>query len=244
VARALRTPDGFGHEQFVAATTSAGDVAVHRARARDGLTVTSVAAAPDAPAAEVLAAAHEVAGPAPVRRRSLYDLPLGDGPLWTLTERATRTTAPDGREERCAAVLPAWAATGDHDLDRLELGFPAAAAILAAVLRRAGTGVDGYAARQSAMARYTRVGFEAAAVTAIAMRMSLPASRDGLVREAVLRFGHPYAVVATPAGDGAAASGDGAAASGDGAAAPGAAWRGLPVFSAWVAEPAEVDEVS
>jgi hypothetical protein len=222
LTRALRTPEGHGHEQFVAVTARAGDVAVHTARSRDGLAVTSVAAAPDVPPGDVLAAAYEVAGAlavdrATVRRRSLFDLP-GDGPLWTVTERAGPTTAPDGREERCAAVLPAWSADSEHGLARPELGFGAAAAVLAETLGLAG---HRYEAKQSAVARYSREGFEAAAVTAMAVALGFSPTRDGLVREAVLRFGHPYAVVAVTT---------------DRAGGP---WHGLPVFSAWVANPTD-----
>jgi hypothetical protein len=226
---ALRTPDTrFGHHQFVAPVAGCGDVVVHAADAavddgtggQDGLVVVSVAAAPDVPAADVLAAAHRIgtahATHHKVERRSLYDLPPGDGPLWTITERHARTKAPDGREERCAAVLPAWSASSEHDLRRPELGVPAAARALADLL-----GVDGqgYDAKQSAVARYTRVGFEAAAVTAMAVPLGYVEPRDGVVREATLRFGHPYAVVAVATQRG------------------GGPWHGLPVFSAWVADP-------
>jgi hypothetical protein len=218
LTRALRTPDGYGHEQFVAVTDGAGDVAVHTARSRDGLAVTSVAAAPDVPPADVLAAAYEIAGdPAAVRRRSLFDL-SGDGPLWTLTERPDQTTAPDGREERCVAVLPAWSADSKHGLARPELGFGGASAVLAEALGLPGRD---YEAKQSAVARYSREGFEAAAVTAMAVPLGFSPTRDGLVREAVLRFGHPYAVVAVTT---------------DRAGGP---WHGLPVFSAWVATPTD-----
>lgn len=213
----LHTPAGRGHDQFIAATERAGDVAVHAARAREGLTVVSVAAAPDVPAVDVLAAAYDlaptVAAGRPGPRRSLWGLPLGDGPAWTLTERRALTTAPDGREERCTAVLPAWSARSEHELGLPELGFPAAAGAIAGLV---GPGFV-YQARQAAVARYHRVGFEAAAVSAMMVLTSAPVERDGLVRTARLRFGHPYAVVAVATGGG--------------------PWAGLPVFSAWVAEP-------
>lgn len=218
--RVLRTPRGWGHEQYVARTARAGDVAVHTARAEGDLVVTSVIAAEEVPAGDVLAAAYEVAGGA-ADRRSLFDLPLGSGPLWTLTERAARTTAPDGREERCVAVLPAWSAASEHDLGRADLGFPAVARILADLL--ALPGLD-YVAKQSAVARYGREGFEAAAVTAAMALMSLPQERDGVVRTALLRFAHPYAVVAVTTDS-----------------RPAGVWQGVPVFSAWVAEPENAD---
>jgi hypothetical protein len=213
MGQVLRTPDGPGHEQFVAATQGAGDVAVHAARARGGLQVISVAAAPGIPAADVLAAAYDLgpalASGAPVARRSLFDLPLGEGPLWAITERTGPVKSASGREERCTAVLPAWSASSQQDLSDPSLGFAAAAQALAPG--------DPWQARQAAMARYSRVGFEAGAVTGLAIAMAARPSRPGLIRAAELRFGHPYAVVAVAAGDG--------------------LWHGLPVFSAWVAQP-------
>ena len=74
------------------------------------------------------------------------------------------------------------------------------------------------------MARYSRTGFEAAAVSAIgvALAFRVPGQR----REVVLRFGHPYAVVAVTTDRTAAAS----------------PWHGLPVFSAWVSEPEDATD--
>jgi hypothetical protein len=223
LSQVLHNPDGPGHEQFVAATQAAGDVAVHAAWARDGLLVASVAADPSVPAGDVLAAAYEVAPAlatgARVARRSLFDLPLGESPLWSVSE----TTAPikfAAARERCTAVLPAWTARSEYDLNDPELGFVAAARALAPG--------DPWQAKQAAMARYTRVGFEAAAVTAVAVALSMAVPRQGLVRTAELRFGYPYAVVAVTA--------DRPGAGRPGGSAPGP-WSGLPVFSAWVAQP-------
>jgi hypothetical protein len=50
-----------------------------------------------------------------------------------------------------------------------------------------------------------------------------------VARIAELRFGHPYAVVAVATDERA----------GDGGAGP---WHGVPVFSAWVADPEELPE--
>jgi hypothetical protein len=229
VERVLATPaGGHGHEQFVATTAAAGDVVVHTARAEQELTVTSVVAAPDVPPADVVAAAYEiatavVAGPR-VPRRSLFDLPLGESALWTVREEAAQVTAPDGREERATAVLPAWSATSSHDLDRAELGIPAAARAAATAL---GLPESVHTARQSAMARYSRTGFEAAAVSAFAVATGMPMYRDGVLRTAELRFPHPYAVVAVATQQ----SWD----SDRGVTVVGP-WHGLPVFSAWVAD--------
>ncbi|HTW03139.1 MAG TPA: hypothetical protein VMF87_22740 [Streptosporangiaceae bacterium] len=225
----LATPDGPGHQQFVAATEAAGDVAVHSAWARGGLQVTSVAAAPDVPEADVIAAAYDLA-PAlatggPLQRRSLFDLPLGEGPLWAISERTGTVKGVSGRQERCSAALPAWSANSKINLSAPGLGFPEAIAALAPG--------GPWAAAQSAMARYGRVGFEAAAVSAAASTLAMTVPRRGLIRTAELRFGHPYAVVAVtvdPPGQSSRPAG-----------VPGP-WHGLPVFSAWVAEPEDAGQ--
>jgi hypothetical protein len=214
LAQVLRSPPA--HRAFIATPRDVGDVAVHTATSTDGLAVTSVIASDDARPVDVLAAAHEIAlGSA--RTRSLFDLPLGDSPLWTVVE----SRSDGGDEERHTAVLPAWSAQSDHALDDSELGFAAAADALIALLPP-----DEYefAARQSAVARYSRTGFEAAAVTALGMRTTAMRRPGGVRRTATLRFGHPYAVVAVAQGGG--------------------PWHGVPVFSAWVTSPEEAEEVT
>jgi hypothetical protein len=225
VSHVLRAPGAHhspapGHTQFIAASEEAGDVAVHVALAQDGLLVVSVAADPAVPAGDVLAAAHRISCVlgvgGEVRHRSLADLPLGLGPAWLLREERS----PAGRDT-CTAVLPAWQARSSHDLREPALGFLAAKNALA-------PGGDPWQARQAAMARYTRYGFEAAAVTAMAVAMAM--IRPTLHRVADLRFAHPYAVVAvTTDGNGVAPA----------SAVRHSRWHGLPVFSAWVASPSE-----
>jgi hypothetical protein len=208
LSRVLRTPastDQNAHDCFVAATPEAGDVAVHVARAGGGLIVVSVIAQPEVPAGAVLAAGYRIgcahAAGSPLPRRRVADLPLGDSLLWLVREE----NSPD--PDACTAVLPAWSAQSEHNLDDPALGFAAAKNALSP---------DPWQAKQSAMARYSRTGFEAAAVSALAtFLVARPAGRR---RVAELRFGHPYAVVAV-------------------SLAGNDAWRGLPVFSAWVAEP-------
>ncbi|MEV5210617.1 hypothetical protein AB0K35_24390 [Micromonospora sp. NPDC053740] len=229
--RALRSPSQ-GHRCAIVSTAQAGDVIVHAAPARTtdgaGLVVLSVAAAPQVPPAEVLAIAYDLSadaadGAQPAGSRSLFDLPLGETPLWTLTEERVHTWDRDGREERHNAVLPCWSARNDHDLTASALGFPAAATTLAAALALR---IDDFTARQTAVARFDRYGFEAAAVTGMAGITSMPP--EGVARTAELRFGNPYAVVAVATDSRA-----------DGVTGP---WHGVPVFSAWVAEPEEVPE--
>jgi len=186
------------HEAYVA-SSPVGDVAVHTARSADGLAVTSVIADRAVAPADVLAAAH---GPLP--RRSLFELRLGDSQLWTIVDT-------QGHGQQHIAVLPTWSARSEHDLMRPEFGFPAAAQALVELLPRGQYRAE---ATQSALARYTRTGFEAAAVTAMGIRAV--AVIVGRKRTATLRFGHPYAVVAR---------------------AIGGEWDAVPVFSAWITEP-------
>ncbi|MDG4809694.1 hypothetical protein O7634_23330 [Micromonospora sp. WMMD1120] len=229
--QALRSPDT-GHRCAVVGTARAGDVIVHAVPAQTsagaGLVVLSVAAAPRVPPAEVLAVAYDLSAGAaddvpPADARSLFDLPLGVAPLWTVREERARTRARDGREERHHALLPCWSARNDHDLSAPALGFPAASATLARALA---VPVRAFEARQTAVARFDRYGFEAAAVTGMFGMVSLPP--EGLVRTAELRFAHPYAVVAVATDTRA-----------DGGTGP---WHGVPVFSAWVAEPEDLPD--
>jgi len=219
----LRTPREGDHIQYIAASPDAGDVIVHVARAVGGLLVVSVAAAPEVAANTVLAVAHRIgiqeATGQVVRRRQLTDLALGEGALWLLQE-VTATT------DTCVAVLPAWSASSSHNLKHPSLGFAAAKNSIA-------PSPDPWQARQSAMARYSRTGFEAAAATAIGIELAMRPS--GRRREAELRFAHPYAAVAIatdPEGDG--QGGDDCASHGP--------WHGLPVFSAWVSEPEDATD--
>ncbi len=220
LSRVLHTPDREdqrGHRQFVAVTRAAGEVAVHMATAAGGLLVVSVAAQPEVPAGRVLAAAHSIGSAAAlgtdIPHREPASLPLGEGPLWLVREETS--SRPDG----CTAVLPAWSARSEHDLSDAALGFTAVKNALA-------SGPDPWDARQAAMARYSRTGFEAAAVTAVAVFAAMRQPRRRRVAE--LRFGHPYAVVAVTT-------------EGNGVPHPShprtSAWHGLPVFSAWVSEP-------
>ena len=130
VATVLRTPDR-GHACAIARHPAAGEIGIHRAHA-EGLAVTSVIAAPHVPADAVVAAAHDAARDR-VEHLSLADLPLGDGPAWTVTEST-------GTGDRVSAVLPAWSATSEHDLRAPSFGFAGAAAVLGRLFGAAGLG--------------------------------------------------------------------------------------------------------
>jgi hypothetical protein len=176
----------------------------------------------------VIDAAHWLGG-APGRRghRSLFDAPLGERDLGTITERTYTAHAMHDRIETAEAWIPAWEATSDHDLVRDErFGFTIAGSILARAMgpRDEGFGLD---ARQSAMARFTRLGFEAAAVTAMAVRVgaAMPSETTVTERHLAVRVDRPFAVLATTVG-------------GWHGTDP-SPWTNLPVFSAWVTEAIE-----
>jgi hypothetical protein len=240
VERLLWDPDCSG-PALIANTSSAGLVSVHQAVAEDDLAVISVSAAPDVPRAAVLDAAHEVAASAregsAAAARSLFDLPLGGGHLWHITERESLTYRAGERVERIAgASLPAWHAQGRLDLHASELFGTAPA--LEAMRELIGQRPDDMTeARQVAVASFTRYGFEAAAITGLAV--AIAAGREpqetGIERTAVLRFDHPYAAIAIAGRPTRPRS------AGQIPHAPGP-FTGLPLFTAWVQEPQEAEQ--
>jgi hypothetical protein len=219
----LRSPRDPRHRQYIAETDRAGQVGVHLARARGGLLVGSVIASDKAvPAADVLASAAaivsaEARAPRSVATCSLFDLALGEHEAWTISESREGSESID-------SILPGWSADTKIDLDHQNLGFP----VVARAIKKVIGSVDPYEASQSALARYSAVGFEAAAITHLAVATSLRLGPPGPKRQATLRFGHPYAVVAAAHDDHLTKD------------VP-SCWDGLPVFSAWISEPNEAE---
>ncbi|MGZ4602185.1 MAG: hypothetical protein ACXV0U_01160, partial [Kineosporiaceae bacterium] len=171
---------------------------------------------------------------------SLFDLPAGPSEFGEIVED---TAAPKGgleRLEQGIAVLPAWEAATELDLLRGPSGnaFGAAGQLLGALLAHLPLRLE---ARQVTVARYTREGFEAAAVSGAAVALSARLPRSVVPRRTLtLRFGRPYAAVAVavpPPEAPRPATGATAARWATGRIAP--SWVGLPIFSAWVAEPSE-----
>jgi hypothetical protein len=150
--------------------------------------------------------------------------PLGEVELARLGERAPRPEQAwsIGRASSrgvATSVLPAWEI--DESITPLKLdaevfGTPAAGDRLRRFLREPGP----VTAAQSALARYGRRGFEAAAVTGMMVRAT------GMMQpehpSLHVRFGRPFAAVA--------AVGTGR-------------WAGLPLFEAWVDRPARVADL-
>jgi hypothetical protein len=207
---------------------------VHCARSSTGVAVVSVIADPAVAPSAVHRAAHDVADyiqyrPTSARYRPLFELPLGDGHAWTITE--TQELLPDD-DERYDAVLPAWEAENRHNLITApDLGVEEAVAVLVAMISPEWPDRHGVAI-QAARARYTARGFQAAALTALGTVGSSwdPPPTPIPVRHAQLRFDRPYAVLAFAVPD------DGYYPTKD------SLWDAVPVFSAWVAEPSEASD--
>ncbi len=233
LARETRTP------MMLAATEAAGVVAVHLALAKEDLAVLSVAAAPEVERRLVFEAAYEIAAryrddDLASARCSLFDLPLGSGHSWELTEREVRThVAGERSEEVESAVLAAWHVQCELDLKASEL-FSAELA-LRALIELIGPHPEGDRtdAIHSAIASYTPTGFEAGALTALALEttgLTRPMG-TGLERSARLYFDHPYAALALA----------GSRSDFHRSRAGHTDMFGLPLFSAWIDTPEEAE---
>lgn len=242
VSRLLWDGGAEGHA-MIARTDAAGLVAVHCAVAREDLTVVSVSGAPEMERSSVLAAAYDVAaevgGDWGRRACSLYDLPLGAGHSWEISERQVPVfVREDGLERIAGVALPAWRAK--HELDLTLSPAFATESALATLRALIGPRPDDHCeATQAAVASFTRYGFEAAAVTALGIRTAavrVPAERS-VERSAVLRFDHPFAAVAI-----AGRPAPPRQSSTEMTPRPDTSFPGLPVFSAWVREPTEAEE--
>jgi hypothetical protein len=221
ISRALTLDFGI---QLVAETDAAGLVAVAAPRASSALDVLSVIAASDVTPADVDTAAHQVAAMLRGDDRTARRVPaedLADGHAWTVTDRREHRSGGPPVQAEWRSHLPAWSATSNHDLGNAP-GVASVFDALTGFAREEDLPVD-FSAKQTAVAAYTRTGFKAAAVTAIGMVAgSMPSFHEVLVRRVEVRYNRPYAVLACAARD-------------EGPSA----WRGVPVFSAWITEPRE-----
>jgi hypothetical protein len=227
---ALRSP--VSHNVFVVRTDAAGHVGAHTALTRDGLLVVSVIGDPEAPPATMHRAATEVAsmlegGQASTHQVSLFDLPLGEGGSWSIEEHLYESFGPP-TIETTEAILAPWEISTLSDLVNapgVSSAFDTMDKWIHPVLRP-----GSFQAKQAAIARFTKTGFEAAAVTAMSARAgSVPQRTLTTERKLTLRFNRPYAVVALTQSslpDPAAPWRQVSIASTE--------WDGLPVFAAWV----------
>ncbi|MGJ6123398.1 hypothetical protein QN239_12570 [Mycolicibacterium sp. Y3] len=221
ISRALTVDNGI---QLIAETEAAGLVAVAAPRTTSALEILSVIAAPGVEPRDVDNAAHQIAAMLRGDRRTARRVPdeeLVDGHAWTVTERRERRAGGPRVQTEWRSRLPAWSATSDHDLMEAP-GVVAVVEALTGFMRREDLPAQ-FSAAQAAIASFSKTGFKAAAVTAIGLRAaSMPSFHEVLVKRIMLRFNRPYAVLAC------ASRVDGPD-----------AWRGVPVFSAWVAKPEE-----
>lgn len=231
------------HSCLLVDTQAAGLVGVHSVDTVDGLAVISVIAAPDIPADAVHNAAGQVAAllagaGAHAHRVSLFDVPLGDGAAWTVSEGwEKRYGVRTDRAEEVSAVLAPWSADSEHDILAAP-GIPEVLPALEAMVRwesLPGGFVAEFEAKQVATAKYSRTGFTAAAVTALAMSVKLGSalvSNTVLTRRATIRFNRPYAVIAVARNEAVDVERR------RGIRNMGAPdWANIPVFCAWVARP-------
>jgi hypothetical protein len=237
VNQILRAPEEWGHQSGLYQTASAGLVAAHVASAAENLKVLTVIAEPEVDRERALAAAHEVAAAdrgddTKAQRVNLFDLPLGLGHAWELTERRVESTK-HANLEKYRLFIPAWRLDG-QPVDLFDRAFGATAALdaLLALLPPPDDThrYEDLQVMQKALAQYTYQGFKAVAYTGFAGSMRIMAAfpETYRVRErtAVIRFGRPFAALALAATTGNEQE----------------PFSGLPVFEAWIAAPDEAKE--
>lgn len=219
-------------------TRTAGVVAAQIANSRRGVKVVSVIAAPEISPPLVVAAAHDIAAlecglASDAVSLSHFDMPLGEGHAWTMTETRICCREPGTRIEMSEILLPAWRfeCCEWNLLEHPSLGFPDAADSLLA-LAPPDVARGGASARQATTAHFHRLGFAAAAATAVVPvgaaggggRPETP--YEGFYRKATVRFSRPFAAVAVAC---------------DGMDSPPGTspWHGIPFLSAWVTDPTD-----
>ena len=229
---------------MMATTEAAGVVALHFAQASEDMGVLSVAGGPTASRQQLFEAAHELArrcrnDTLGAARRSLFDLPVGDGYPWQIMEEDVPAHEEGWHDERIEyTVLPAWSTESELDLKASPLfGVEPA---LAALLGLIGSRPEGdlTKATQSAVASFTPKGFEAGAASVFGLELgdtgAPRAVHRGTRRRARLCFDRPYAAIALAG----TASDFGRARAGH------TDLFCLPLFSAWIEWPVEPDASS
>lgn len=204
-----------GGLQTIVDTSAAGLVAVAKPFSEDGVDVVSVIAAPDVSPTDVWHGVDEVV--AELNEGALWHgvSPGGvpaDGHAWTVretTETFIQWDAPDDYDDLWRSHLPRWDAAAQSALTTA----PGVAELVAS-LREAVPALEGpVECVQAAQAAYDENGFEAAAVTALAMAMGAPQFVERTIHRVEVTFDRPHAVVAV---------------------ARGGAWEGVPLFHCWV----------
>jgi hypothetical protein len=148
---------------MLANTEAAGVVAVHFAVATEDLAVLSVAADPSVERSVVFEAAYEIAqrcreDDLSGARCSLFDLPIGEGHSWEITEDEDLSwTAAEREEQIYSCVLAAWSVRSQLDLLAGGFGVEPALHALFGLIGPGPLG-EGSDAVQSTTASYTATG--------------------------------------------------------------------------------------
>lgn len=201
------------HDVYVE-DTEIGMVGVHVAHGTNGLDVYSVIADPAVDYLDVIRVAHEISEEDRGENRGvpLHQLETEVSDLYRVHQVKSSTG------EQRVAFLPLWETKNSlknlHEERSLGFGYIADAIALRAGIDPTETDVI---VQQDVVAEYTASGFDAAAVTEMAMRIgavSLPALKNELKLE--IEFDHPYAVVAVVRDK--------------------SSWTGTPIFSSWIKE--------
>jgi hypothetical protein len=201
--------------QTIVDTSAAGLVAVAKPFSEDGVDVVSVIAAPAVLPTDVWRAVDEVVSKlnagALWHRQSPGGIPA-DGHAWTVrktTETFIGWDAPSDEDYLWRSHLPRWDAAVDSALTDAP-----GVAELAASLRAAAPELNGpVECVQAGTVAYDENGFQAAAVTAMAMAAGAPQFVQRTIHRVEVIFDRPHAVVAV---------------------ARGGAWEGVPLFHCWV----------
>jgi len=224
--RILKADDD--HKQFLAKTED-GLFAVHINRSPDNLSVFSVIGDETLDAQVVLDNAHNIIESYLARTLtpvSLFDI---DSNSFIKIKDGKRDQQIGMPVEDITSYIPSWDAKSEMNLTDSN-GFEH---VGQAFIKNTDVGGE-VSVAQSAVASYTRTGFEAAAVTAMMFRAAgMPRFGEVDFRHADVLFNHPYAVIAaysrtsyydeekpTPEDY---------------------IWNGLPIFTAWIKKASESD---
>jgi hypothetical protein len=228
VEGSLWTPPGHDHRVAVVDTVAAGRVGLHQVTDVGGLLATSLIAPDDVDRLDVLAAAREVAAGGGTEVDPT-ELELGDSPMWSIAEEQVPSPGdiPGPLPHLASAHLPAWSAdTTINLLDDKALGLVDLADSILDLLPPHLRANATTRAEQGTRARFHATGFEAASITEQSAPPSTTPNGQHLAvrRHLTIRFGRPYAVVATDT------------------TVP--AWSGLPLYCGWITEPDNAAEGS
>ena len=204
--------DESAYTTFIHNDETHGLFAVHEAKSTgDGLSVFSVIALDESVSeADTMTVARAVATGQTVKV-DLRSLELGEH--GSALEIQTKTST--NSNYQYSTRLPAWKTANEYDLTEAGLGFVESCERFNDIEHKA-------VFAQVAMAEYNAVGFKAAALTFGMVMRTAAVAKSYEVRKAIVKFNHPYAVVAV--------TGNGTG-----------VWDAIPVFDGWITEAVEAE---